>query len=252
MTTLKEVLEVLDVIKQAFDQAMQQDKQELHCVSCKEKIDYSNTRTKEGWDEVHISGLCEKCFDNSTFCLEDGLYALDSGILSILGNGVILAGGSLRALVDPSDTICDYDLFFTDTSKISYVQEYLLGNKYSLIFQCPKGELSTYFNAESKTKVQLITKRQYNDMQDLISSFDITACCCAYDGETFEKNDRFIFDVLNKLININKIEYPVATMKRIAKYSQKGYTLTSAASLVFVQTVNTMQLDDSNLALYID
>lgn len=225
---------------------------DVACFYCKEKVDYSNTRTKEGWDEVHISGLCEKCFDNSTYNLEENIEILDPNILSILGNGVILAGGSLRALVDPEDTICDYDLFFTDSSKVKNVQQYLLGKGYSLIFQCPKGELSTYFNQETKTKVQLITKRQYNDMQDLISSFDITACCCAYDGETFEKNDRFIFDVLNKLININKIEYPVATIKRITKYSQKGYTFTSAASLAFVQTVNAMQLDDSNLALYID
>lgn len=225
---------------------------DIHCISCGEEIDYSNTRTKDGWKEVSISGMCEKCFDNRTFDLEENLDILDPEILSVLGNGVILAGGSLRSLVDPEDTICDYDLFFTDISKVESVQQHLIHRDYSLIFQCPKGELSTYFNNETETKVQLITKRKYIDMTDLISSFDITACCCAYDGNSFKYNERFVFDVLNKLININTVEYPVATMKRITKYVKKGYTLTSKASMSFVQLVNSMQLDENNLALYID
>lgn len=226
--------------------------EDINCISCGEKIDYSNTRTKDGWKEVSISGMCEKCFDNCTFDPEENLDILDPEILSVLGNGVILAGGALRSLVNPEEELCDYDLFFTDTSKINSVQQHLTNKGYSLIFQCPKGELSTYFNNETETKVQLITKRKYTDMIDLISSFDITACCCAYDGNAFEYNERFVFDVLNKLININSVEYPVATMKRIAKYVNKGYTLTSKASVSFVQLVNSMQLDENNLALYID
>lgn len=223
-----------------------------YCVCCKEEISYANTRTKAGWAEVEISGMCEKCFDNTTFCLEENIYELDEEILKVVKDGVILAGGALRYLVDCTDSICDYDLFFLDRSKVQSAQEYFLSKDYNLIFECPKGELFTYYNKDSNTKVQLILKRDYKDCYDLISSFDIRACCAAYDGEQFYTNGGFVFDNLNKLININKIEYPVATLRRIAKYSAKGFTLTPQASQYFVEAVNRFELTEDNTALYID
>lgn len=221
------------------------------CKCCGEEINYSNTQTKAGWAEVNITGICEKCFDNTTFNLEENIDVLDEFVLSLIKDGVVLAGGSLRALVNTYDEIQDYDLFFLDESKVQSVKEELEGNEFNLVFACPEGKLFTYINTD-QVKVQLILKRTYTSCQDIISSFDVTACCCAYDGNKFYYSDRFVFDNLNGLININNIEYPVATMKRIAKYVEKGFKLTSGAAKYFVEDVNTMELDDSNTALYID
>jgi hypothetical protein len=87
------------------------------CKSCGETLSWNNTITPAGWDEHSISGLCEKCFDDITFCMEDNLDELNQDVLSIIKDGVVLAGGALRSLVDPDDTVCDYDLFFTETSQ---------------------------------------------------------------------------------------------------------------------------------------
>lgn len=221
------------------------------CKNCKEEVNWSNTATKAGYEEYNISGLCEKCFDNLCYNLEDSLCMLDEDILSIIKDGVILAGGALRTLLDGSD-IQDYDLFFLDQAKIKVVKKYLISKNYKNIFTCPKGELFTYYNEYLENKVQLINKRSYKDCEDIINSFDITACCCAYDGTSFYKHERFVFDSLNMRINLNTIEYPVATMKRIAKYISKGYALTNEASTVFVTVVNSMQITDDNTAFYID
>ena len=229
---------------------MEDDK--LYCICCKEEISYANTRTKAGWCEVDISGMCEKCFDNATFCLGENVSVLDEEILEVVKNGVVLAGGALRSLVDYTDTICDYDLFFLDKTRVQSVRDYFLSKDYNLIFECPKGELFTYYSADTEIKVQIILKREYKDCYDLINSFDVRACCAAYDGNQFYTNEGFVFDNLNKLININKIEYPVATLRRIAKYSAKGFTLTSQASQYFVETVNQFELTEDNTALYID
>jgi len=228
----------------------------MKCISCGEDIDYSNTKTKAGWNETEISGLCEKCFDDCTFDLEGSLEdnleegRLSKEVLQCIGDGVVLAGGALRSLIDATD-IQDYDLFFLDLKKVDTVKEYLVSKGWKLKFSCPKGELFTYMN-EEKVKVQLITKKEYKDCNELIQSFDITACCCAYDGEKFYKSKRFIFDSINKLINIQAVEYPVATMRRICKYVSKGYKLTTKASQYFIEEVNSMQLDENNTALYID
>lgn len=222
-----------------------------HCSSCGEEISFSNTISPDGWKEVDISGICEKCFDNSTFNLEEGLDVLDDGILSLLGGGVVLAGGALRALVDASEEISDYDLFVLDQGIIPKLKSSLEALEYNLCFECPKGQLYTYKNLDG-TKVQIINKRAYKDCEDLIASFDITACCAAYDGEVFYTNERFVFDNLNKLINLNKVEYPNATLRRIVKYSNKGFKLSNAAVTTFTSTVNGMVLTEDNTEFYID
>lgn len=156
----------------------------------------------------------------------------------------------MRSLVDPGDEVCDYDLFFTDTSKIDSVKAKLHRKGYTKVFECPQGKLVTFKNED--TKIQLINKRDYLDCYDIISSFDITACCAAYDGKEFYKHNRFVFDNLNKLINLNAIEYPMATMKRIAKYSQKGFRLTTQAIEDFVTYCNQVELTEDNKVFYID
>lgn len=227
-----------------------QEEEPKVCKSCGETLSYSNTITPEGRDEHNISGLCEKCFDDTTFCMEDNLDELNQDVLSIIKDGVVLAGGALRSLVDPDDSPQDYDIFFTDTSKIEQTKEYFLRKGYTKVFECPEGKLVTFKNED--TKVQLINKRPYADCLDIISSFDITACCAAYDGKEFYKHNRFVFDNLNKLINLNAIEYPMATMKRIAKYSQKGFRLTTQCTEDFVTFVNKVELTDANKVFYID
>ena len=221
------------------------------CSSCGEEISFSNTISPEGWREVDLSGICEKCFDNSTFNLEENLDVLDSSILSLLKDGVVLAGGALRALVDDSEEIMDYDLFVLDQSVIPKLKANLEDIGYKLCFECPKGQLYTYKNSEG-TKVQIINKRPYKDCEDLIASFDITACCAAYDGNAFYTNGRFVFDNLNKLINLNKVEYPNATLRRIVKYSNKGFKLSKVTCTTFTTTVNSMTLTEDNSEFYID
>jgi hypothetical protein len=221
------------------------------CSSCGEDISFSTTISPEGWREANLSGICEKCFDDSTFDLDKNLGVLHRSILSLLRNGVVLAGGALRALVDPSEEIMDYDLFVLDQSVIPKLKANLEDTGYKPCFECPKGQLYTYKNSEG-TKVQIINKRAYKDCEDLIASFDITACCAAYDGNTFYTHDRFVFDNLNKLINLNKVEYPNATLRRIVKYSNKGFKLSNAACTTFTTTVNGMILTEDNSEFYID
>ena len=221
------------------------------CNNCGEEISYHNTRTKEGQDEFQISGVCEKCFDNSTFNLEENLNILNQDILSLIKGGVILAGGALRSLVDYCDEIMDYDLFVLDSNLISQLQSDITKKGFKKVFECPKGELFTFVSVDN-IKVQIINKRTYYSMEDLISSFDITACCCAYDGTNFCYNERFVFDNLNKLININKVEYPNATLRRIAKYVKKGFKLSQRGCSDFTTAVNQMVLTEQNSEFYID
>lgn len=95
-----------------------------------------------------------------------------------------------------------------------------------MVYTYPKGFLYTYKKKSffgKLVKVQLIVERYYSSLEELINSFDIVACCAATDGNEIVYNDNFIQYVSNKIITINKLSYPVATLGRIVKYAKKGY-----------------------------
>lgn len=225
------------------------------CICCKEEISNHNVFTQAGWREVEISGMCEVCFDNCTYPSEYNLHEFNYMNQDVIDcvksmSGVVLAGGALRKLVDVNDIVCDYDLFLTDLTQLDQVKEYFTDKGYQKVFECPEGKLTTYQDGDDK--VQVINKRPYKDCEDLINTFDITACCAAWDGENIYTHRRFISDVLNKKINLNVIQYPKATLNRIVKYGFKGYKLSRHANEYLLDVVSRFEWTDENSEFYID
>lgn len=168
-----------------------------------------------------------------------------------------LAGGALRAatynvMEAVVEDIADYDLFFRDSLAAAKVEVELESLGAETVFKCPEGKLTTMkYNG---MKIQLITEFFYDDMKHLINTFDIKACRYATDGDIMLTRYSAIRDTLKHEIHLHRIDFPVATMKRIAKYIQKGYKLTSACATDFVshiwlQGTNQLPLDTR---VYID
>ena len=223
------------------------------CVCCKQPITRENTFTELGRKEATITSMCEVCFDYNTLYYPevDPDFSKGFEVFSLCSKDVFIAGGVFRKMVDVSDEVMDIDMFFTNFSSASKVMTWLEGNGYVKIFECPLGELYTY-SKEGQPKVQLITKFYYVNVDELVSTFDFTACCAGYDGEKFVCNKRFYSDVLNKRIHFNAITYPVATLNRLTKYIRKGYYLPSSQNLHFIETLNSMELNEDNMVYYID
>ncbi len=170
--------------------------------------------------------------------------------------GIILAGGAMRYIVDPDeDEICDFDLFFTDDEAVNFVKEYLESSSYTNTFSCPKGELFSYslpYDNDCFIKVQLINKRVYDDVYDLLESFDFTACQFAWDGETFYTSRQAVKDVKKKYLRLHRMTFPTATFKRMYKYRGKGYYIGDCIK-DSVLAVNLMiNYDPENDKLYVD
>lgn len=173
--------------------------------------------------------------------------------LKLLREGVWLAGGSIRDALNGNFDVVDYDMFFRDiieAHKTQLILEEDLG--FECIFKCPKGELITF--KKDNIKIQLVMKYFYSSMDELIDSFDITACCHATDGNVIVTKYSSIRDTFKKKINFNRIEFPNSTMKRAQKYIQKGFTLTNKAiekyvDRIYVAGATNEQLD---LSFYVD
>jgi len=172
-------------------------------------------------------------------------------IMDHLVTGSYLAGGSLRTFVDTSETVSDYDLFFKSQAARDRQLEVLKGLGFIVVFQCPRGELTTLTLAKT-IKVQLITKRFYTDHKDLLGSFDFNVCkACITEGVLYFSRE-FIKGVVKKVLLIDRVEYPVATINRIGKYQAKGYRLTQDNLVNFINLLKANEFNEESLALYID
>jgi hypothetical protein len=149
-----------------------------------------------------------------------------------------LAGGSLRGLFTKTpDEVCDYDLFFASQTAASeavvFFEEYC-----DTIFVCPLGHLVSFKTKDTGVKIQIIKEQTYINSEILISSFDINACCIAYDGKKVTTTRAAIRDCRRKRITINVANFPMATFRRIIKYVQKGYSLPQSTVIGFLTDIH--------------
>lgn len=166
--------------------------------------------------------------------------------------GVFLAGGCFRTLVNKSEPISDYDMFFTKKECVEVSKKHFEKKGWSVVFVCPRGELTTLKKGD--LKVQLITKRLYSNVEDAVNSFDITACCVGYEVESASLicHEDWVKHVKGKTLAFNTIEYPVATINRIVKYYNKGYRYSETSLKDYVMMVSDGKFDPDSLSMYID
>lgn len=169
-----------------------------------------------------------------------------------LSSGVWLGGGFFRSIL-AEEPVADYDVFFRNAYSVAPTQEALISEGYVVVFKCPEGKLTTLKNKDG-IKIQLITEFFYPDMQACIDTFDLTPCRFISDGDSVLTYYSSVRDTLKKNINFNRVDFPVATMLRVAKYSRKGYKLTSKAATYFVELIHSRGVEGLELdsRVYID
>jgi hypothetical protein len=226
--------------------------------------------------ENSISGLCQNC--------QDGVFGSDVSdsvfekiglpteyedsiddipyLLEILGfDGVYLAGGLLRTITSSTEELSpektDIDLFFKDEGSLNRVKSWLEITEYKKVYQCPEGKLATYVFLDDedceKWKIQLISVDFYPDTESLIDSFDFTCTMFGTDGKEFVFHKDAIRDTEEKHLVFHKITYPSSTLRRMMKYSRKGYWMMEEDYQTFVEAVYTHSPDIKDEKLvYVD
>lgn len=171
-------------------------------------------------------------------------------IYKYLNENIYLAGGSLRTTLKCSgENVLDFDLFFKTFEEVQKLRDRLAIDDWEQTYECPLGFLYTY--RKGKHKLQLICEKEYSSANILISSFDVSACmCCWHDGElTFTRE--FVRSVKTKKLRTCNVSFPVATMKRLIKYSHKGYD-TSMACEDLARLMTGRAFDEGDFRHYID
>lgn len=192
--------------------------------------------------------------------------AIDSTVADALidNEGLILAGGAVRDTLFGTE-ISDYDLFLTNEANLTEIADFFANQGFGLVFACPLGHLFTYMKGEDFkkpeecVKVQIICKRRYIDVEDLINSFDFSATYFAMlwnDDETQYEvytDHRAIKDVRKKQLSLVNLEYPSSTLNRLYKYRNKGYYTGHIIKEIVARIVEMGgAYDPENDTLYVD
>ncbi len=76
-------------------------------------------------------------------------------------------------------------------------------------------------------KIQCVTFKYFDNIEELFKSFDINVCRIAYDGTNVIYEDGVLNDINNNKMKFNEgsIYYPSVTLKRLVKYVKMGYDI---------------------------
>jgi hypothetical protein len=164
-----------------------------------------------------------------------------------LSDDVWLAGGALRGIVGEKNTINDFDVFFRNPTAYQNLISRLDQHKIlKLVFSCPNNKLKTYSgivkhdDSSFYIKIQLITPKFYDTVEELLNSFDINACRLIMDNKFLYTYRSILKDIKHREINLHNVTHPNATFKRMLKYQSKGYKITNHAIDFFVDKVYDM------------
>lgn len=157
---------------------------------------------------------------------ETALFSVLSLLPPVSAKGPWLAGGALRRTIAAAPLESDFDFFFASQEQMTAFTAQLSGKALSKTKETEHHEQWEGYLSEidRRVVVQCIKFQFYQLAEDVIGSFDFTICQFAYDGDSIYASDYAMWDLGRKRLAINKITFPVSSMRRLLKYARQGFT----------------------------
>lgn len=186
---------------------------------------------------------------------ETELFSVLSLLPAVTTKGPWLAGGALRRTISGKSLDSDFDFFFTDQEQMTAFTARLSTAGLSKVKETDHHEQWEGYLTEigRAVIVQCIRFLFYQSAEEVIQSFDFTVCQFAYDGEHIYAADYSLWDLGRKRLAINKITFPISSMRRLLKYTRQGFTACDGclASLATAIAENPALQDNMNIK-YVD
>lgn len=166
-----------------------------------------------------------------------------------LEDGPWLAGGAVREYITNS-IVKDFDFFFKNQEQFDNFKTHLFNIGYEVKYENEHN--ITMFCAETKYLIQLIKIKFFDTAEEVLDSFDFTICQFLTDGKKIMYPPFSMIDLFRKRLVVHKINYGVSTLKRIIKYTKKGYYLCGGATTALLQQIIDNPQSIQENIVYID
>lgn len=135
----------------------------------------------------------------------------------------------------------DIDVFCFDQQQFDGVQNALMETGRAVVSIDTKNAITFMYTSENKIdtwKIQLIKKSFYDNIENVLDSFDISVCKIGTNGHRYIANDQTYNDIHNRVL---RMEYPLreGAVKRFAKYIAYGYIPVSGLHQEIVSNTET-------------
>lgn len=151
-----------------------------------------------------------------------------------------IAGGAITSVFTNKD-IRDYDIYFYNQRGFDEIKDYLIDKSAGPIYESSNA-LSFEFCGN---KIQLIKPSTLvrGTAQEIISGFDFTMCMGAYSfiADEFVLHDDFLIHNARRILVFNtRARRPMASMLRVLKFRDRGYTISPVELLKLILTINSI------------
>lgn len=141
-------------------------------------------------------------------------------------NGPWIAGGAcLRWYQNLPVGNSDLDVFSRNAKQAADVIERIRSwGRYTRKHESENATTFSYWDSKREVEwtIQVITKRYYNNMQEIIDNFDVTVCQLATDGHQWVLGEHTARDIREKNLRM-QIPLQADAVKRLTKYWIYGY-----------------------------
>lgn len=160
------------------------------------------------------------------FCDRSGCSTDDiMRVYEALGGGAWMAGGAIRRTLIGQALDSDFDFFFKGADALETWEAGLpSGLKLIRETEHHKHWRGTIAGSDLPIDVQAIRFRFYETAEQVIDSFDYTVTMFVLDDDDMVTTPYALWDLGRRKLAVHKISYPVATMRRLLKYTKQGFT----------------------------
>ncbi len=145
--------------------------------------------------------------------------------------GPWLAGGAVRRFLQGKELDSDFDFFFkTEEQRKSFEANFKATDVVS------KNDFNTTYLVDG-LKVQAIHIKYFNDVSNLLNSFDFSLCKFVFDGSRIHAGQWALWDVANNKLVPENITYATSSLRRVLKYTSQGYTVCNGGLATILQQV---------------
>lgn len=193
-------------------------------------------------------------------------------LVKIIPHGVTIAGGSVSSALIGNKVATDVDLFFDGPESFMYMYKLLNDPKSINIPELDKALFYGYktnitenvlMGPESRRlrhitfkhddpsilPIHLIKIVWYDSPEAVIDSFDFTLAQFAVSNSKFVYNPLGLIDLYQKNLRLHQHQTPTAILKRLVKYTSKGYNVNHQTLLGIVKYIQQTFGSDLSLDL---
>lgn len=186
--------------------------------------------------------------------LADTDIAFPLQYLKLGAEGPWLGGGALRRTLLGEAVDSDFDFFFRDEDQLLAFAGRLTGLGFEKVRETQHHvQFRGCIPGDKVRDIQCIRFSYYPSAEAVIDSFDFTVCQFVFDGRTLTCGDHALWDLGRKRLAVHKVTYPVATMRRLLKYTQQGfYACAGCLSTILTATAGDPALLQALDIQYVD